>query len=220
MYHRFCISLHIYPTPQHVDLGPGARRPLKRLPAGLRCQSMQDRANESRRITLPRTLVNEECKGRRCIPLDDQGEAVAEAEVVAVVAGTICSGGRTVFSIVFSRPGTVFSTVTVRARGAGGAASSRLLPICPRRNPKSSPTASTTSTSRTNLASPTFPLPGLTLLLPFLLALHSSCRTHTCRAVPTLVVRLLRAPKQGSFPSSYPAHIVHASLLRSYGLGL
>jgi hypothetical protein len=131
-----------------------------------------------------RTRVNKECEGLRCIPLDDQGEAVTEAEVVAVVAGTVCSGAATVFSIVFSGAGTVFSTITVRAGGAGGAASSRLPLIRPRRNPKSNPTASTTSTSRTNLASPAFLLSGLTLLLPILLSLHSSCRTHTCCSAP------------------------------------
>jgi hypothetical protein len=117
---------------------------------------------------------------------------VAEAEVVEVLSRTVFSGARTVFSIVFSGPGTVFSTVTVRARGAGGgAASSRLPPIRPRRNPKSSPITSTPSTSTTNLTSPVF-LPGLPLLPSILLSLHSSCRrTHTCYSAP------FRAPKQG-----------------------
>ena len=95
-------------------------------------------------------------------------EAVAEAVVVAVVAGTVRSGA-----------GTVFSTVTVRADGTGGAACSRLLLIRPRRNPKSSATANTTSTNATNLASPAFLLPWMTLLLPILLSLRSSSRTHT-----------------------------------------
>ena len=138
------------------------------------------RQREVRRITLPRTRVNEECKGLPCIPLGNQGEAVAEAvaaaeavaeavaEVVAVVAGTVRSGA-----------GTVFSTVTVRADGTGGAACSRLLLIRPRRNPKSSATANTTSTNATNLASPGFLLPWMTLLLPILLSLRSSSRTHT-----------------------------------------
>ena len=118
---------------------------------------------------------------------------MAEAELVVVVAGTLFSGARTVFSIVFSGPGTVFSTVTVRARGAGGgAASSRLPPIRPRRKPKSSPITSTPSTSTTNLTSPVFLLPGLPLLLSILLSLHSSCRrTRTFYSAP------LRAPKQG-----------------------
>jgi hypothetical protein len=145
------------------------------------------RKAEVRRIILLRTLVNEECNGLPCIPLDDQGEAVAEAvaeaETVAVVAGTVCSGA-----------GTGFSTVTVRADGAGGAASSRLLPMRPRTNPKSSATAHTTNTSTTNLAGPAFLLPWITLLLPILLSLHSSSRTHTCCS---LVVRHFRAPKQG-----------------------
>ena len=113
---------------------------------------------------------------------------MAEAELVAVVSGMLFSGART----VFSSPGTVFSTVTVRARGAGGgAASSRLPPIRPRRKPKSSPITSTPSTSTTNLTSPAF-LPGLPLLLSILLSLHSSCRrTRTFYSAP------LRAPKQG-----------------------
>jgi hypothetical protein len=119
-------------------------------------------------MRLPRTPVNEECKGLPCIPLGNQGEAVAEAVVVAVVAGTVRSGA-----------GTVFSTVTVRADGTGGAACSRLLLIRPRRNPKSSATANTTSTNATNLASPGFLLPWMTLLLPILLSLRSSARTHT-----------------------------------------
>jgi hypothetical protein len=93
---------------------------------------------------------------------------VAEAVAEAVVAGTVRSGA-----------GTVFSTVTVRADGTGGAACSRLLLIRPRRNPKSSATANTTSTNATNLASPGFLLPWMTLLLPILLSLRSSSRTHT-----------------------------------------
>ena len=127
---------------------------------------------------------------------------MAEAEVVEVLS-------RTVFSIVFSGPGTVFSTVTVRARGAGGEAPSpRLLPIRPRRNPKSSPTTSTPSTSTTNLTSPAFLLLGLPLLPSNLLSLHSSCRrTHTCYSAP------FRAPKQGApLRVATPAHIVHAPL--------
>ena len=146
------------------------------------------RQHEVLGMRLPRTPVNEEFKGLPCIPLGNQGEAVAEAvaEVVAVVAGTVRSGA-----------GTVFSTVTVRADGTGGAACSRLLLIRPRRNPKSSATANTTSTNATNLASPGFLLPWMTLLLPILLSLRSSSRTHTCCA---LVVRLLRDPKQGPSP--------------------
>jgi hypothetical protein len=155
-----------------------------RWPLLVKANFLELRKGKVRRIPLPRTLVNEECNGLPCIPLDDQGEAVAEAvaeavteaetvavvaETVAVVAGTVCSGA-----------GTGFSTVTVRADGAGGAASSRLLPIRPRTNPKSSATAHTTNTSTTNLAGPAFLLPWITLLLPILLSLHSSFRTHTC----------------------------------------
>jgi hypothetical protein len=122
------------------------------------------RCGELRRISLPRTQVNEECEELACIPLDDQGEAVAEAEFVAEVTGTVLSGA-----------GTVFWTVPVRACDVGGAASSPLLPIRPSKNPKSSATANTTGTSTTNLASPAFLLLlRLTLLLlPVLLSLHS-----------------------------------------------
>jgi hypothetical protein len=134
----------------------------------LRATFLERRQHEVLGMRLPHTPVNEECKGLPCIPLGNQGEAVAEAEVVVVVAGTVRSGA-----------GTVFSTVTVRADGTGGAACSRLLLIRPRRNPKSSATANTTSTNATNLASPGFLLSWMILLLPILLSLRSSSRTHT-----------------------------------------
>jgi hypothetical protein len=134
----------------------------------LRATFLERRLSEVLGMRLPHTPVNEECKGLPCIPLGNQGEAVAEAEVVVVVAGTVRSGA-----------GTVFSTVTVRADGTGGAACSRLLLIRPRRNPKSSATANTTSTNATNLASPGFLLSWMILLLPILLSLRSSSRTHT-----------------------------------------
>ena len=90
------------------------------------------------------------------------------AGAVFSVAGTVLSGAR-----------TVFSTVTVRAGGAGGAASSRLPLMRPRRNPTSSPKSSpTASVSRNALAGPAVLLTGLTLLLPIVLSLHS-CRTRT-----------------------------------------
>jgi hypothetical protein len=66
-----------------------------------------------RGIHLLRTLANKECQGLQRISLDDQGEDVAVAVTVAVVAGTVFSGA-----------GTGSSTVTVRAGGRGGAASS------------------------------------------------------------------------------------------------
>jgi hypothetical protein len=71
------------------------------------------RLGEVRRLPLLRRWVNGECEGLRCIPLADQGEAVVEAEDVAVVVGTVFSGVR-----------TVPSTVMGRVAGAGGAASS------------------------------------------------------------------------------------------------
>src|SRR5215208_1617260 len=120
------------------------------------------------RIVLLRTLANTECKGLQRISFDDQGEAVAVA--VAVVAGTVFSGVGT----VFSGAARVSSTVTVRAGGRGGAASSRLPALMrPRRNPtsspKSSPKANVTNHIRTALSSLTVILPGLALLLPIVL---------------------------------------------------
>jgi hypothetical protein len=117
-------------------------------------------------------------KGLQRISLDDQGEAVA----VAVVVGTVFSGAGT----VFSGARTGFSTVTVRAGGTGGAASSRLPALIrPRRNPtsspKSSPTANVANHIRTALSSLTVVLPGLALLLPIVLSLHP-CLNHTCLA--------------------------------------
>jgi hypothetical protein len=102
--------------------------------------------------------------------------------VVSVVVGTLFSGLGTVFS-------TVFSTVTVRAGGRGGAASSRFPPpMRPRRNPTSSPISRpTASDTRAALASATFLLTGLTLLLPIMLSLHP-CRVLT-------LAWLLRAPE-------------------------
>jgi hypothetical protein len=119
-------------------------------------------------------------KGLQRISLDDQGEAVA----VAVVVGTVFSGAGT----VFSGARTGFSTVTVRAGGTGGAASSRLPALIrPRRNPtsspKSSPTANVANHIRTALSSLTVVLPGLALLLllPIVLSVHP-CLNHTCPA--------------------------------------
>ena len=122
------------------------------------------------RIVLLRTLANTECKGLQRISFDDQGEAVAVAVAVAVVAGTVFSGVGT----VFSGAARVSSTVTVRAGGRGGAASSRLPALMrPRRNPtsspKSSPKANVTNHIRTALSSLTVILPGLALLLPIVL---------------------------------------------------
>ena len=105
---------------------------------------------------------------------------------MAVVAEAVFSGAGTVFSgagTVLSGTRTVFSTVTVRAGGAGGAASSRLPPMRPRRNPTSSPKSSpTASVSKNALAGPDVLLAGPTLLLPIVLSLHS-CRTRT-RSTP------------------------------------
>jgi hypothetical protein len=122
------------------------------------------------RIVLLRTLANTECKGLQRISFADQGEAVAVAVAVDVVAGTVFSGVGT----VFSGGGAVSSTVTVRAGGRGGAASSRLPALKrPRRNPtsspKSSPKANVTNHIRTALSSLTVILPGLALLLPIVL---------------------------------------------------
>ena len=141
------------------------------------------------RIVLLRTLANTECKGLQRISFDDQGEAVAVAVAVAVVAGTVFSGAGAVFSgvgTVFSGGGAVSSTVTVRAGGRGGAASSRLPALMrPRRNPtsspKSSPKANVTNHIRTALSSLTVILPGLALLLPIVLSLHP-CLNHACPA--------------------------------------
>jgi hypothetical protein len=172
----------------------------------LRATFLELRQHEVLGMRLPHTPVNEECKGLPCIPLGNQGEAVAEAvaeaEVVAVVAGTVRSGA-----------GTVFSTVTVRADGTGGAACSRLLLIRPRRNPKSSATANTTSTNATNLASPGFLLSWMILLLPILLSLRSSSRTHTRTAGevgPTAeyshdLIERVRRHQRGSEEGRHPA---------------
>jgi hypothetical protein len=138
-----------------------------------------------RGIHLPRTLANKECQGLQRISLDDQGKAVAVAVAVAVVAGTVFSGSGT----LFSGAGTGSSTVTVRAGGRGGAASSRLPALMrPRRNPtsnpKSNPTANVANHIRTALCSLTGILPALALLfplLPIVLSLHP-CLNHTCPA--------------------------------------
>src|SRR5215210_1398105 len=142
---------------------------------------MQHPAYVLPRIPLPRTLVNKECKGLKRISLDDQGEAVAVAVAVAVVAGTVFSGAGT----VFSGAGTGSSTITVRAGGTDGAASSRLPALTrPRRNPtsspKSSPTANVANHITTALSSLTVILPGLAplLLLSIVLSLHP-CLNHT-----------------------------------------
>src|SRR5215204_4893735 len=90
------------------------------------------RLGEVRRNSLSSTREAKERERLRRISLDDQGEAEAEAEgvPVAVVSRAVFSGAATVFW-------TVFSTVTVRAGGAGGAAPSRLPPpMRPRKNPK------------------------------------------------------------------------------------
>ena len=104
--------------------------------------------------------------------LDDQGEAVAVAVAVAVVAGAVFSGAGTVFSGAgtgFSGAGTGLSIVTARAGGRGVAAPSRSPPVRPRRNPtsnpKSSPTANVANHIRTALSSLTDILPGLVLLI-------------------------------------------------------
>src|SRR5215212_1316436 len=129
---------------------------------------LERRYAEVRRTSLLSSRANEGGEGLRCIPLDDHGEAVAEAEAEAVVAGTAFSGPRTVFSIVFSGPRTVSSILTVRAGGVGGAACSRPPPMRPRKNPRSSPTSSPTASVSTNaLAGPALLLlAGPVLLLP------------------------------------------------------
>ena len=154
---------------------------------------------------LPRTPVNKECKGLQRISLDDQGEAVAVA--VAVVAGTVFSGTR----MVFSGAGTGSSTVTVRAGGRGGAASSRLPALMrPRRNPtsspKSSPTANVANHIRTVLSDLTVILPGLVLLLlPIVLSLHP-CLNHTCPAP--------YSPRSASPQNARPRKTIVANELR------
>src|SRR5215210_3221291 len=152
---------------------------------------MQHPAYVLPRIPLPRTLVNKECKGLQRISLDDQGEAVAVAVAVtvavAVVTGTVFSGVGTVFSGV----GTGSSTVTVRAGGRGGAASSRLPALMrPRKNPTSNPKSSPTANVRTISGQPSPALRSSSLGLPFS---SPSCYPFT-RALLTLA-RLLRAPE-------------------------
>src|SRR5215217_4713819 len=53
-------AVHNHPPPQHVVSSRAARRPSGALYAHLRWQSMQDPANELRRILLPHTPVNKE----------------------------------------------------------------------------------------------------------------------------------------------------------------
>jgi len=126
----------------------------------------------------------------------DQGEAEAEGVAVAVVSGALFSGAR-----------TVFSSVTVRAGGTGGAAPPRSPPTMrPRKNPKSSPKSSPTASVRRNaLAGPGLLLAvRMSLLLPMVLFPHR-------RSVPTHWAFLSEPPEVAMpYPSSHPARIVDA----------
>ncbi len=150
-------------------LGRIAPRTPKAVVSGLHTDFGELRTREVRRIYLPRTPVNKECKGPQRFWIDNQGEAVAVAVAVAVVAGTVFSGAGT----VFSGAGTGSSTTTVRAGGTDGAAPSVPPALMrPRRNPtsspKSSPIANVANHITTALSSLTVIPPGLAplLLLP------------------------------------------------------
>jgi hypothetical protein len=144
----------------------------------------------------------------------DQGEAEAEDEVEDVAAAVLLGA-------LFSGVRMVFSTVTVRAGGAGGVAPSLAPPLMrPRKNPNSTPRRSPTASVSTNaLAGPDLLLAvRMSLLLPMVLFPHRlSVSPHSGPSVrsPRKSMSYLRAIRCASWTPHAPASYEHDAIAPS-----